>query len=49
MQAGKRLNMFEKRSFAESHVKKFVDLQVTEKSNVSMAESGFSCIDCKIP
>lgn len=48
MQAGKRLNMFEKRSFPES-LAKFVDLQVTEKSNVSMAESGFSCIDCKIP
>lgn len=47
MQAGKRLNMLEKKSFAESQI--FVDLQVTEKSNFSMAESGFSCIDCKIP
>lgn len=48
MQAGKRLNMLERRSFAESLVK-FMDLQVTEKSNVSMAESGFSCKDCRIP
>lgn len=26
-----------------------LNLQVTEKSKASMAESGFSCTDCKIP